>query len=155
MTGITAETRIRPAQAADAARIAEIEIFNYRLHFYPFFQNDPFYFEELQVPALMERYIKDASLLANSYVYDDGVIKGFVRLNSSEIQKLFVEPVLQNKGIGAALLQFAVVQKNARFLWALEKNERAIAFYQRNGFHLTNERKLEEDTTEYLVRMER
>lgn len=155
MTGTIAETCIRPAQTADAARIAEIEIFNYRLHFYPIFQNDPFYFEELQVPALMEQYVKDVSLLANTYVYDDGVIKGFIRLNGSEIQKLFVEPVLQSKGIGAALLQFAVTQKNARFLWALEKNDRAIAFYQRNGFRLMNERKPEEDTTEYLVRMER
>ena len=31
---------IRPAEAKDLARIAEIEIFNYRLNFYPIFQND-------------------------------------------------------------------------------------------------------------------
>jgi len=33
---------IRKATAADLARIAEIEIFNYRLNFYPIFRNDWF-----------------------------------------------------------------------------------------------------------------
>ena len=31
----------------------------------------------------------------------------------------------------------------------------AIAFYHRHGFRVTEERKFEEGTTEYLVRMER
>ena len=109
----------------------------------------------MQVPALIQRYLDDASLLKNTFVYDDGAVKGIVRLNGLEIQKLFVEPVLQNQGIGAALLRFAVKEKNAQYLWALEKNSRAIAFYQRNGFRLTGDRKLEEGTAEYLVRLER
>ena len=146
---------IRHATSADAARLAEIEVFNYRLNFYPIFQNDWFYFDELTVPALMAQYLADEVLLANTYVYDDGVVKGFVRLNGQQVQKLFVEPVLQSQGIGAALLCFAVENQNARFLWALEKNTRAIAFYQRNGFRLTGERMLEEDTPEFLVRMTR
>ena len=33
----------------------------------------------------------------------------------------------------------------------LEKNEKAIRFYERNGFGVTGEKKLEEDMTEYLV----
>ena len=153
MIGTNAETNIRPAVPADAARIAEIEIFNYRLNFYPIFRNDSFYFGELQVPALMQLYLEDAALLENTFVYDDGAVKGVVRLRGEEIQKLFVEPVLQSQGIGAALLHFAIQKQNANHLWALEKNTRAIAFYQRNGFHLTTDRKLEEDTTEYLVRL--
>lgn len=44
---------------------------------------------------------------------------------------------------------------NADFLWALEKNVKAIKFYKQHGFHITNEKKLEEDTTEYLIRLER
>ena len=40
-------------------------------------------------------------------------------------------------------------------LWALEKNPRAIAFYQRHGFRVTEERRLEEGTEEYLVRLVR
>ena len=145
---------IRKATISDCARLAEIEIFNYRLNFYPVFRNDDFYFGELQVPALMKT-LRDQNFLCETFIYDDGVVKGFVRIHNDEIVKLFVEPVLQGKGIGAALLAFAVQEKGARWLWALEKNTRAIAFYERHGFVLTDERKLEEDTTEYLMKMER
>ena len=143
---------IRQAVSDDLARVAEIEVFNYRLNFYPIFQNDWFYFDELQVPKVIQQYQEK---LSEFFVYDDGVVKGFIRLHGQEIQKLFVEPVLQGKGIGAALVRFAIEEKQACSLWALEKNTRAISFYQRHGFRLTGERKHEEDTTEYLVRLVR
>ena len=145
---------IRMAKAEDAARIAEIEIFNYRLNFYPIFRCDEFYFGEMQVPALMQACMRD-EVLSRTCVYDDGVVKGFVRMDGTEIKKLFVEPVLQGQGIGAKLLEYAVRHKGGDCLWALEKNIRAIAIYRRHGFCLTGEKKLEEDTTEYLVRLER
>lgn len=143
---------IRKATYDDLARIAEIEIFNYRLHFYPIFQNDDFYFADLTVPAQMERL---KPRLPNLWVYDDGVVKGFLEAENQEVKKLFVEPVLQGQSIGAELLMYAIREMDVRTLWALEKNTRAIAFYQRHGFRLTKDKKLEEDTTEYLVRMER
>ena len=146
---------VRQATPADVARVAEIEIFNYRLNFYPIFQNDWFYFDEKQVPKEMKRYETEEGLLQNTYVYDDGVVKGFIQLDGSKVAKLFVEPVLQGNGIGAKLLEFAVTEKQANYLWALEKNEKAIRFYERHGFHVTEEKKLEEGTTEYLVRLER
>lgn len=143
---------IRPAIQADLGRIAEIEIFNYRLNFYPIFRSDEFYFGEMQVLKRMESLRK---LLHEFFVYDDGVVKGFMRVHGTELCKLFVEPVLQSQGIGAALLSHAVNVLGANQLWALEKNTRAIAFYERHGFRLTDQRRLEEDTTEYLVRMKR
>ena len=142
--------RIRPAQKRDAGRIAEIEVFNYRLFFYPIFRSDAFYFDELQVSRMMQ----DDRIWTNAWVYDDGVVKGFVRIEGAEIRKLFVEPVLQGQGTGAALLEYAVHEKGARTLWALEKNTRAIRFYQQHGFQLTAERRLEDDTDEYLIRLE-
>lgn len=141
---------IRKAGPADLNRIAEMEVFNYRLNFYPIFRSDWFYFEELQVPRVARRY-DDA--LDSLWVYDDGVVKGFVQVMDGEVCKLFVEPALQGSGVGAKLLAFAVSEQRARFLWALEKNVKAIAFYQRNGFRVTADRKYEEGTTEYLVRM--
>ncbi len=146
---------IRQATPADVARVAEIEIFNYRLNFYPIFQNDWFYFDEKQVPKEMKRYETEEGLLQNTYVYVEGVVKGFIQLDGSKVAKLFVEPVLQGNGIGAKLLEYAVAEKQANHLWALEKNEKAIRFYERHGFHVTEEKKLEEGTTEYLVRLER
>ena len=146
MTGTNAEkTFIRQAAESDLSRLAEIEIFNYRLHFYPIFQNDSFYFDELQVSNLIQAYQAAPENISNTYVYDDGAVKGFIRLNGQQIEKLFVEPVLQRQGIGARLLEFAVRQKNAHYLWALEKNTKAISFYQRHGFCLTGEKVLEDD----------
>lgn len=143
---------IRQATAEDLTRIAEIIVFNYRLNFYPIFQNDEFYFEELQVSNLAEEY-EDA--MESLWVYDDGVVKGVIQIVEGEVKKLFVEPILQSKSIGSALLDYAVEEHFVNYLWALEKNTRAITFYERHGFRVTKERKQEEDTTEYLVRLER
>ncbi|MBQ2817117.1 MAG: GNAT family N-acetyltransferase [Clostridia bacterium] len=141
---------IRKALKSDLSRIAEIEIFNYRLNFYPIFKNDEFYFGELQVTDRIKELEKQIESL---FVYDDEVVKGFVQIKGSEIKKLFVEPVLQNNSIGSSLLLFAVNELSADNLWALEKNVKAIRFYARYGFYLTDEKKKEEGTSEYLVRL--
>lgn len=146
---------IRQAKIEDIVRLAEIEVFNYRQNFYPIFQNDWFYFNELQVPALIKHYRDNRDILAHTLVYDDGVVKGFLRVEGENVEKLFVEPILQGKGIGSKLLDYAVAEMGIRALWALEKNTKAISFYERHGFHVTGNRKFEEDTTEYLVQLQR
>ena len=143
---------VRQATIADLSRIAEIVIFNYRLNFYPIFQNDDYYFNELQVSKVAKQY---EDVVGNMWVYDDGAIKGVIQIENSEIKKLFVEPALQGKSIGSYLLKYAIVEQKANTLWALEKNVRAIRFYKRHGFNVTTDKKLEEDTTEYLVRLKR
>ena len=148
------EAAVRRAVPGDAGRLAEIEVFNYRLNFYPMFLDDRFYFAELTVERLAARYAARPEWTANTLVYDDGAVKGFVRLDGAEIAKLFVEPALQGHGIGAALLDRAAAL-GGRSLWALEKNAGALRFYARHGFVPTGERKPEEDTVEYLIRLER
>ena len=143
---------IRKANEKDLARIAEIQIFNYRLYFYPIFQADEYYFNELQVPSLMKDY---ESQLDSLYVYDDGTVKGFIKIEGTYIARLFVEPVLQNGSIGSQLLEYAVKEHNADHLWALEKNVKAIRFYARHGFAATGERKQEDGTSEYLILLKR
>ena len=143
--------RIRKAEAKDAGRIAEIEVFNYRLNFYPIFKNDDFYFSDLQVLPLAQEYRKEIEERGEFFVYDDGAVKGFVRVGNGEIKKLFVEPVLQGRGIGAELLEYAAAHQAGCGLWALEKNTRAIAFYEKHGFVKSGKRKPEEDTDEYLI----
>ena len=142
------EIRIRKAEINDLSRIAEIQVFNYRLYFYPIFKSDEYYFDELRVPSLMQEY---ETGLDSLYVYDDGVVKGFVKIEGTYIARLFVEPVLQNASIGSQLLEYAVREHGADHLWALEKNTKAIRFYERHGFIATGERKPEDGTTEYLV----
>ena len=143
---------IRQATVDDLVRIAEIFVFNYRLNFYPIFQEDTFYFEELTVFNMVESFAKE---LDSIWVYDDGVVKGFIQIEKREVKRLFVEPVLQGKAIGTELLEYGIAERDANHLWALEKNKKAIAFYKRHGFDTTNEKKYEEDTTEFLVRMEK
>ena len=143
---------IRQATVDDLVRIAEIFVFNYRLNFYPIFQKDTFYFEDLTVFNMVESFAKE---LDSIWVYDDGVVKGFIQIEKREVRRLFVEPTLQGKSIGADLLEYGIAEKDVDFLWVLEKNIKAIAFYKRHGFNMTNEKKYEEDTTEFLVRMEK
>lgn len=144
---------IRKADPKDAGRIAEILVFNNRINFWPIFRCDDYSFGELQVLTAAEEY-RNPEVLDHTYVYDDGIIRGMVRFEGEEIQKLYVDHFFQSRGIGAALLEFAV-DNGGRWLWALEKNVRGIAFYQRNGFVLTDEWVYEEGTTERLIRMER
>ncbi len=138
-------SHIRPAAPADASRIAEIIITNYRQNFYPFFRNDAYYFGELNVLDMAAEYAEDTDALQHTYVYDDGVVKGIIRICGDEIEKLFIEPTFQSQGIGAKLLAFAAAEKNASWLWVLEYNTRGIAFYERHGFHLTGEKILEDE----------
>lgn len=95
------------------------------------------------------------AIVGNMWVYDDGAIKGVIQVEGNEIKKLFVEPILQGNSIGSSLLEYATTTYNANTLWALEKNVRAIRFYERHGFKITTDKKFEEDTTEYLVRLKR
>ena len=136
---------IRKAVPKDASRIAEIIITNYRMNFYPFFKNDEFYFDELNVIDMAEDYKEGTDELNNTYVYDDGVVKGIIRIKGNEIEKLYVEPTFQSVGIGAQILDFAVNEMGADFLWALEYNKRGIAFYRRHGFELTGEKMIEDE----------
>ena len=136
--------KIRQASAADASRIAELIVINYRMNFYPFFRNDPFYFGELNVLDAAAEYAEGSRALAETYVYDDGAVKGMIRISGREILKLYVEPQFQSGGIGGELLEFAV-EKGCDELWALEYNTRGIAFYRRHGFEPTGEKMIEDE----------
>lgn len=136
---------IRPAAPADASRIAEIIVTNYRTNFYPFFRNDEYYFGELNVMDMASEYADGTDALQNTFVYDDGVVKGIIRICGDEIRKLFIETTFQSQGIGAKLLNFAVSEKKASWLWVLEYNKRGIAFYEKHGFTLTGEKIMEDE----------
>lgn len=123
-------------EESDVSRIAEMIVANYRKNFFPIFKNEEFYFGELNVLDVAREYLENVEVLENTYVYDDGAVKGVIRLAGEEIVKLYVEPQFQGEKIGTKLLQFALSDKGAKWLWVLEQNERGIMFYKRNGFDL-------------------
>lgn len=145
---------IRKANKEDLSRIAEIFVFNNRINYFPIFQDAGYSFGELQVLSVIDRYFSRDEVLRDIYVYDDGLVKGFLLLEGTEIGKLYVEPCFQSQHIGQALIRFAI-DRGAELVWALEKNTRAIAFYKCHGFRPTGEKKFEEGTTEYLVELRR
>lgn len=144
---------IRQATEADVSRIAEILVFNNRTNFYPIFGDETYSFGEMQVIPVAESYLKDKETLQHTFVYDDGIVRGFICVEAGEVKKLYVDTFFQGKGIGAELLEYAIKEQNVTYLWALEKNVRGIKFYERHGFAVTGEKVFEEGTTEYLVKM--
>jgi ribosomal protein S18 acetylase RimI-like enzyme len=66
-----------------------------------------------------------------------------------------VDSFFENQGIGSKLIKHAIEQLGCDVLWVLEKNIKAIRFYQRHGFVITEEKQYEEGTTEYIVKMQR
>jgi len=144
--------RIRRAKVDDLCRIAEIFVFNNRLFYYPIFRDAAYSFDAVQVLPLANGYF--AAHLGQLFVCEEEVVKGFLLLDGEEIVKLYVEPAFQGDGVGAALLDFAE-QRGAAFLWALEKNTRAIGFYRRHGWLPTGEKTFEEGTTEYLLKLKK
>lgn len=145
--------KIRKATVQDLSRIAEILVFVKRINYRPVFQNDAYSFGELQVLPVAREYGKP-ELLDHIWVYDDGIVKGMIRIEGQEVRELYVDCFFQGQGVGARLMEFAKERHSVRFLWALEKNHGAIRFYERHGFRKTETKKFEEGTTEYLIRME-
>ena len=144
---------IRKAEAKDLCRIAEILVFSKRLNYRSIFHNDEYSFGELQVVNVMKEYEGDLEKLSHTWVYDDEFVKGLIEIEGKEIKTIYVEPLLTSSGIGASLLEFAIETYDVDHLWALEKNTRAIEFYNRHGFICTNEKIPEEGTSEYLVKL--
>ena len=145
---------IRKATEADASRIAEILVFVKRMKYSPIFQDDVYSFGELQVLPVAKKYI-EAGIIDNMFVYDDGIVKGLIRIEGNEIVELYVDYFFQDQGIGTKLIEYAKEHYPITFLWSIEKNIDAIRFYEKHGFHLTSTKKFEEGTTEYIVKMER
>ena len=145
---------IRKAETKDISRIAEILVFVKRIKFRPIFQDDDYSFGELQVLSVAEKY-SDPVVLDNILVYDDGIVKGLIHIEGSEIVELYVDYFFQDQGIGSQLIEYAKANYPVTFLWAIEKNTDALRFYEAHGFRLTDTKKFEEGTTEYLVMLER
>ena len=83
--------------------------------------------------------VKELLLQATVYVYEKNQeIQGFIGLNDEYIEGIFVSNKIQSHGIGKALLNYAKNKRNKLFLNVYQKNVRAIAFYQREGFKIQN-----------------
>ena len=65
-------------------------------------------------------------------------------MNAGEVIAIYVLPEYYNRKIGYRLMNEAfsrLGEYNTVFLWVLEKNERAIRFYQKDGFEFDGRKK--------------
>lgn len=98
-------------------------------------------------------YVKNILPNAEIYVYlEDNFILGFIGLNDNHIEGIFVNSNYQGKGIGTDLLNKAKEIKQQLTLNVYKKNLKAIKFYQKNAFEITEENIDEEnDEVEYIM----
>lgn len=90
---------------------------------------------------------------ATVYVYEENnVVQGFVGLTDNYIAGIFVSHLLQSKGIGKKLLDYAKDKKDALSLSVYKENIRAVNFYLREGFTVSNEQ-IDENTGEPELNM--
>ena len=95
------------------------------------------YFIPVQYWKSNYELVKELLLQATVYVYEDKQeIQGFIGLNDEYIEGIFVSTKIQSRGIGTILLNYVKGKRNYLFLNVYQKNTRAIAFYQREGFKI-------------------
>ena len=84
--------------------------------------------------------VKEMMSQAEVYVYEDNkMIQGFVGLSNEYIEGIFVSNEMQSCGIGKLLLDYIKNKKIRLRLNVYQKNARALAFYQREGFDIQSE----------------
>lgn len=146
---------IRQAKMEDISRIAEILVFVKRMNYRSIFHNDAYSFGELQVLSVAQEYIDNPAILDEIWVYEDVFVKGLIHVKEKEVVQLYVDHFFESQGIGSELIHYAIDKFDVRYLWALEKNEKALAFYHRHGFIYKGIWQYEEGTTERLLKLER
>lgn len=92
------------------------------------FVSEEFFFGHL--PMLRELMPKVTVLVSE----EEDTVTGFLGMEDGFILGLFVDPIKQGQGIGRKLLQEAKCKTDVLTLKAFVKNERAVAFYKREGF---------------------
>jgi putative acetyltransferase len=84
----------------------------------------PLVFEEL--PQLDLAAVRD----------DKGEVVGFIGMSKEKLDTLFIHPDYRGKGIGKALVGYAIREKGATTVDVNEQNQQAVGFYQKMGFEV-------------------
>ncbi len=106
------------------------------------------------------------------FVYRDGVLAGYLKVNESpaqtdihdaaslQIERLFITKDCQGLGLGSCLINRAMAMawtRKKRYIWlgVWEKNDKAISFYKKHGFYRIGEHSFfvgNEEQTDYIMR---
>lgn len=124
---------IRKAEKKDLSRIAEILVFDKRMNYRSIFKNDDYSFHVLQVLDVAKEYAQP-EILDHIFVYDDGIVKGLIHLEQTEIAEFYVDHFFQNQGIGAALMEYAKQEHRQTICGCLRKMNARFGFMKPTAF---------------------
>lgn len=148
---------LRKAEIKDINRIAEILIFVKRLTYRQIFKNDDVSFNVMQVGKEIERMKNNLNELDNVYVYDDGIVKATITMKETDdkvfLTEFYVDSFFQSQGIGTKIIK-TIMETNAdKEIHAnpLDKNKRAVEYYERLGFKYTGNSQEFADSGFYML----
>ena len=127
------EFEIAEYRAEDFEAIAEL-FHSVYMKTYPHF--DPKFFEPKRFRAILREHT-----LPNSEIWTaktEGKIVGFIALARNFIDQLYVHEDFQSKGLGGFWVAHAkVLYPDFLELYTFAANEKAIRFYEKHGFRVT------------------
>lgn len=140
---------IRNAKESDSSRIAEIHIFGWR-NAYRDIIDEKYLYNKMSVFNRVNQFIDSKEFEdPNLFVFEeDEIIKGFMKIgecrnddkkDSFELWGLYIEPLMQRKGIGTKLTDYCerIALEHGyseNVLWVLKENHSARKFYETQGY---------------------
>ncbi|HGJ5882097.1 acetyltransferase [Arsenophonus sp.] len=92
-------------------------------------------------PLILNNYLPNIDVYMS--VDEHNNITGFMATKENRLEMLFISPISRGKGIGKALLQYAVTNFAINEVDVNEQNKQAIGFYQRHGFRIYDRSELD------------
>ncbi|HGJ5855914.1 acetyltransferase [Arsenophonus nasoniae] len=92
-------------------------------------------------PLILNNYLPNLQVYMS--VDEQNSITGFMAIEQNRLEMLFIAPTLRRKGIGKALLQYAVTHFAVNEVDVNEQNKQAIDFYQQQGFKVYDRSELD------------
>jgi ribosomal protein S18 acetylase RimI-like enzyme len=124
---------LRPAEASDAERVAEVLIESRRA-FLPFAPS-------AHTDAEVRRWVRDVLLPSakTTVAVIGGVVVGVIAVSTKEglgwVEQLYIHPTHVGQGIGSKLLTHVIATTPGPIrLYTFQQNVRSRRFYERHGF---------------------
>ena len=131
---------IRKMKSTDINRVMDIWL-STNLEAHPFIDSNYWYQNLSNVQNAIQQAEVYCSVSANDR------IQGFIGLQENYIAGLFIAKEYQSQHLGTKLLNVAKGKHQQLILDVYLENQRAIKFYQQNGFQITNRNNLEAEMT--------
>jgi ribosomal protein S18 acetylase RimI-like enzyme len=147
--------QIVPVQISDADALLELSLSTFWDFFGPPVNEQKNIYAYTSIAFTPEKVLSELSSPDSQFYFakDGDEIAGYIKLNfktaqnefkdpqAVEVERIYVSRAHHKKQIGSQLINFAIdiaITKKLDYIWlgVWEHNNRAIAFYERNGFQI-------------------